>query len=86
MTTPWLTFIGIGEDGREGLSPLAQRLIDQAPFVMGGVRHLSLIGRLKTESKKSLRGGAKTRSSSRRAIRFFMALAQHCRIISPRAR
>ena len=51
MTTPWLTFIGIGEDGREGLSPLAQRLIDQAPFVMGGVRHLSLIGPIKGETK-----------------------------------
>ena len=51
MTTPWLTFIGIGEDGREGLSPLAQRLIDQAPFIMGGVRHLSLIGPVKGEAK-----------------------------------
>ena len=51
MTTPWLTLIGIGEDGREGLSPLAQRLIDHASFVMGGVRHLSLIGPLKGETK-----------------------------------
>ena len=51
MTTPWLTFIGIGEDGREGLSPLAQRLIDQASFIMGGVRHLSLIGPVKGEAK-----------------------------------
>ena len=51
MTTPWLTFIGIGEDGREGLSPLAQRLIDQASFILGGVRHLSLIGPVKGEAK-----------------------------------
>lgn len=51
MTTPWLTLIGIGEDGREGLSPLSQRLIDHAPFVMGGVRHLSLIGPIKGQTK-----------------------------------
>ena len=51
MTTPWLTLIGIGEDGRDGLSAAAQRLIDTASFVMGGARHLALIGTIKAETK-----------------------------------
>ncbi len=44
----WLTIIGIGEDGRDGLSPAADRLIAQARFIIGGARHLSLLG--KTEA------------------------------------
>jgi precorrin-6Y C5,15-methyltransferase (decarboxylating) len=51
MTTPWLTLIGIGEDGRDGLSAAAQRLVDDAAFVMGGARHLALIGNIKAETK-----------------------------------
>ncbi len=39
---PWLTIIGIGEDGRVGLSPAAQTALDQAEFVIGGTRHLEL--------------------------------------------
>jgi precorrin-6Y C5,15-methyltransferase (decarboxylating) len=49
MTARWLTLIGIGEDGRDGLSPAALRIIDRAGFIMGGERHLELIG--KTDSK-----------------------------------
>jgi precorrin-6Y C5,15-methyltransferase (decarboxylating) len=43
-TTPtrWLSIIGIGEDGLEGLSPVARRLIGEAELVVGGVRHLAL--------------------------------------------
>lgn len=40
----WLSIVGIGEDGREGLSPAANRLIDGATLIFGGARHLSLIG------------------------------------------
>ena len=39
---PWLTLIGIGEDGRDGLSPAAARALDQAQLVVGGRRHLDL--------------------------------------------
>ncbi|WP_407666756.1 precorrin-6y C5,15-methyltransferase (decarboxylating) subunit CbiE [Microvirga roseola] len=39
---PWLTVIGIGEDGRAGLSSLALSALDQAEFVIGGARHLDL--------------------------------------------
>ncbi len=46
MTAPtrWLTLIGMGEDGRDGLSPAAARLIAQARFIIGGARHLALLG------------------------------------------
>jgi precorrin-6Y C5,15-methyltransferase (decarboxylating) len=42
----WLSIIGIGEDGVDGLSPLAQRLIASAKLVVGGARHLDLAGSL----------------------------------------
>lgn len=51
MTAPWLTLIGIGEDGRDGLSPTALRMIDQATFIMGGERHLDLIGNSNAETR-----------------------------------
>src|SRR4051812_2997506 len=38
----WLSIIGIGEDGIEGLSPIAQRLVSAAELVVGGKRHLAL--------------------------------------------
>jgi precorrin-6Y C5,15-methyltransferase (decarboxylating) len=38
----WLSIVGIGEDGPEGLSPVARRLIEQADLVFGGARHLAL--------------------------------------------
>jgi precorrin-6Y C5,15-methyltransferase (decarboxylating) len=40
--TRWLSIVGIGEDGVEGLSPVAQRLIASAELVVGGKRHLGL--------------------------------------------
>ena len=44
-TTPaWLTIVGIGEDGLDGLSPAARRAIDQAELLVGGRRHLTLAG------------------------------------------
>ncbi|MGA2045096.1 MAG: precorrin-6y C5,15-methyltransferase (decarboxylating) subunit CbiE [Roseiarcus sp.] len=46
MSAPnrWLAIVGIGEDGLEGLSPAARRLIAQAALVVGGARHLKLAG------------------------------------------
>src|SRR6185312_2304400 len=46
----WLTLIGIGEDGRDGLSPAATRLIAQAHFIIGGARHLALLGKADAET------------------------------------
>jgi precorrin-6Y C5,15-methyltransferase (decarboxylating) len=48
MTGPhskkWLTLIGLGEDGREPLSPAAREALAQARLVVGGARHLALAG------------------------------------------
>jgi precorrin-6Y C5,15-methyltransferase (decarboxylating) len=46
----WLAVVGIGEDGIEGLTPAARRLIAQAAFIVGGKRHLALAGPLKAET------------------------------------
>lgn len=42
----WLSIVGIGEDGVEGLSSVARRLIGSAELVVGGARHLELAGDL----------------------------------------
>ena len=39
---PWLSIIGIGEDGIAGLGGEAQRRIREADYVFGGRRHLAL--------------------------------------------
>ena len=38
----WLTILGIGEDGVEGVSPAARLLLQAADLVVGGKRHLAL--------------------------------------------
>jgi precorrin-6Y C5,15-methyltransferase (decarboxylating) len=40
--TPWLTFIGIGEDGLPGLSAAARTALNAAETVFGAPRHLDL--------------------------------------------
>jgi precorrin-6Y C5,15-methyltransferase (decarboxylating) len=45
----WLSIIGIGEDGAAALPPAARTLIEQATLIVGGARHLSLIGESKAE-------------------------------------
>ena len=42
----WLSIIGIGEDGVEGLCSVARQLIGSAELVVGGARHLALAGDL----------------------------------------
>jgi precorrin-6B C5,15-methyltransferase / cobalt-precorrin-6B C5,C15-methyltransferase len=39
----WLSIIGIGEDGAEGLTPLARSLIAHAQVLVGGERHLAFL-------------------------------------------
>jgi precorrin-6B C5,15-methyltransferase / cobalt-precorrin-6B C5,C15-methyltransferase len=46
----WLGLVGIGEDGVDGLTPAARRLVAQAEFVVGGKRHLALAGAVKAET------------------------------------
>ena len=40
---PWLTLIGLGEDGPDGLSPASREALAAAEVVMGPPRHLSLL-------------------------------------------
>lgn len=44
--TRWLSIVGIGEDGLDGLSPTARRLVSAAELVVGGKRHLDLAASL----------------------------------------
>lgn len=40
----WLTILGLGEDGLDGLTPAARRLLADAELVVGGERHIRLVG------------------------------------------
>ena len=40
---PWLTVIGIGDDGLAGLSPAARALVGSAELLVGGERHQAMI-------------------------------------------
>lgn len=44
MAEPWLSIIGIGEDGLAGLSESSRATLDAAETVFGGPRHLALAG------------------------------------------
>ena len=46
MPRRWLSIVGIGEDGVDGLTPTARGLISAAEIVFGGKRHLALAGTL----------------------------------------
>ncbi|GJE35234.1 Precorrin-6Y C(5,15)-methyltransferase [decarboxylating] [Methylobacterium oxalidis] len=48
---PWLTLVGIGEDGRAGLSPAASAALDAAGVVYGGERHIALAAPLAAEAR-----------------------------------
>jgi precorrin-6B C5,15-methyltransferase / cobalt-precorrin-6B C5,C15-methyltransferase len=43
MQNPWLTVIGIGEDGFDSLSPTAQQALHNAQIIYGGDRHLAFL-------------------------------------------
>jgi len=46
MARPWLTIIGIGEDGPEGLSAASRDALSRADVVAGAARHLALLGEI----------------------------------------
>ena len=41
--TPWLSVVGLGEDGLCGVSPAARPLIEDAEALVGGARHLAMV-------------------------------------------
>jgi precorrin-6B C5,15-methyltransferase / cobalt-precorrin-6B C5,C15-methyltransferase len=40
---PWLSIVGVGEDGLDGMSAAARELLAGAELVVGGQRHLALV-------------------------------------------
>ncbi|GAA0747839.1 precorrin-6y C5,15-methyltransferase (decarboxylating) subunit CbiE [Sphingomonas sp. ABOLD] len=48
---PWLTIIGLGEDGADGLSAAARAALEKAELVIGAPRHLSLLPALRCEAR-----------------------------------
>jgi len=42
--TPWLSIIGLGEDGPDGLSVASRNALESAEIIMGPKRHLGLLG------------------------------------------
>lgn len=49
MTVPWLTIIGIGEDGMAGLSAAARGVLEDAEVIIGGDRHHTLSAEITAE-------------------------------------
>ncbi len=43
---PWLTVVGMGDDGPHGLAPAARVVVERARVVVGGQRHLDLLADL----------------------------------------
>lgn len=43
MTERWLSIVGIGEDGLEGLTPRGRMLVNDAQTLVGGDRHLGML-------------------------------------------
>ncbi len=48
----WLTIVGLGEDGPEGLPPASRRALEDAEVVMGPPRHLALLPALAAEIRE----------------------------------
>ncbi|UWR65402.1 precorrin-6y C5,15-methyltransferase (decarboxylating) subunit CbiE [Phaeobacter inhibens] len=44
MSNPWLTIIGLGENGLEGLGDASRKALAEAEVIIGGPRHLELAG------------------------------------------
>ena len=44
MSDPWLTIVGLGEDGLVGLSEASRAALTAARIIFGGPRHLDLVG------------------------------------------
>ena len=44
MFEPWVTIVGLGEDGLSGLSDASRSALAEAEIIFGGPRHLELVG------------------------------------------
>ncbi len=66
--TRWLSIVGIGEDGLDGLGKNALRAIEAAEIVFGGKRHLDLAAAaIQGEARaRAIRRGDEGRSGAAR--------------------
>ncbi|MEM1072842.1 MAG: precorrin-6y C5,15-methyltransferase (decarboxylating) subunit CbiE [Pseudomonadota bacterium] len=48
--SPWITIIGLGEDGPDGLCGASREALEDAEIVMGPARHLALLGQTDQET------------------------------------
>ena len=48
---PWLTIIGLGEDGPAGLPPASVKALAAAEIIIGAVRHIDLLGPVDAETR-----------------------------------
>ena len=44
MSEPWVTIVGLGEDGLSGLSDASRSALAESEIIFGGPRHLELVG------------------------------------------
>ena len=49
MPTPWLTIVGVGENGAKGLCHASRTAIESAEIVMGSARLLALLPQVKAQ-------------------------------------
>ena len=47
--TAWLTIVGIGDDGLDGLTSVARTVVERADVLIGGARHLAMVPANKAE-------------------------------------
>lgn len=52
MPQKWLSIVGIGEDGIEGLSAVARSIISTAEILVGGDRHLAMVPRSNIQQER----------------------------------
>ncbi|MGO1118251.1 precorrin-6y C5,15-methyltransferase (decarboxylating) subunit CbiE [Rhodovibrionaceae bacterium A322] len=53
-SSPWLSLVGIGEDGLNGLSPAALSLVNSAEVLVGGARHLAMVPQDEADRRERL--------------------------------
>ena len=54
----WLSVVGMGEDGLDGLGGMARAAVEGAELLVGGARHLAMLG---DDQPPRLEGGDRLR-------------------------
>lgn len=75
--TAWLTVVGVGDDGPDGLSPAARTLIDTAEVLVGGARHLDRVADDRVANDLTGNGGAERLTWRSPLDESFAELAAH---------